>query len=196
VSEILAYLEMAKSAVGAIGVEDIESAFDLCRSCLAGGGKLIFCGNGGSAADAQHLAAELTCRFRRDREALAGLALTGNVASITAIANDYDFGKVFSRQLQALGRPGDVLVAVSTSGRSENVLEAARAARRMGIKVLGMTGGSGGELAGLCDVVIRATSDQTSHVQECLLVAGHALCNALEAELAGSEEPEGGRGQG
>ncbi|MBD3368885.1 SIS domain-containing protein [Candidatus Fermentibacteria bacterium] len=177
---------MAKSALGAMDAEGIRPALDLCAGCLRNGGKLIFCGNGGSAADAQHLAAELTCRFRKDREPLAGVALTGNIASITAIANDYDFGEVFSRQVEALGRPGDVLVAISTSGSSENVLKAARTASRLDMGVLGMTGGSGGELAELCDVVIRASSDTTSHVQECLLVAGHALCYALETQLTRS----------
>lgn len=154
----------------------------LCGA-LSGGGKVLFAGNGGSAADCQHLAGELVARFRKNRGALPGIALTVDTSVMTACINDFGPDTVFARQVEALGREGDVLWAFSTSGASSNILAACRAAKKMGMKVLGFTGGSGGEFAGLCDLCFIAPSAVTSHIQECHIVAGHMLCLVIEEKL-------------
>jgi D-sedoheptulose 7-phosphate isomerase len=156
-------------------------------ACLAGGGKLLFAGNGGSAADSQHLATELVVRLSSalERPALAGLALTTDSSLLTACANDYSFGRIFSRQVEALGRGGDLLVAISTSGRSANLLEAARAARARGLGVLGLTGGDGGALAPLCDLALVAPAANPGRVQELHIAAGHILIDLIEQRLHG-----------
>ena len=179
-SEARAYLEAARSAMQGLSADALEPAVELCWKALSSGGKLLLCGNGGSAADAQHLAAELVARFRLERKALSAVALTSDNAVITAMANDYHYSRVFARQVEALGRPGDVLVAISTSGSSPNVLEAAEAARARGLRVLGLTGSHPEGLEERCDVLITAPSAETSHAQECLMVLGQALCHCLE----------------
>lgn len=156
----------------------------LVAEALRRGNKVMFCGNGGSAADSQHLAAELVGRYRRNRPGLAALALTVDTSALTAIGNDFGFEEVFSRQVEALGRPGDVLVAISTSGRSPNVLRAVEAARALGLKTVGLTGGDGGPLAGLVDVALVVPSEDTARIQECHITLGHILCDLVEAELA------------
>jgi D-sedoheptulose 7-phosphate isomerase len=182
-----AYVEAAMSAMQGLETGALERAVEVCRRSLSSGGRLLICGNGGSAADAQHLAAELVARFRRERRALPAIALSSNTAVITALANDYDYRRVFSRQVEALGRRGDVLLAISTSGRSANVLEAAEAARGAGMEVVGLTGLDAGPLEALCTVTVLAPSSATSHAQECMLVLGHALCHCLESDLPGRE---------
>src|SRR5262249_7606011 len=142
-------------------------AAERCIQSLKNGGKVIFFGNGGSAADAQHLAAELTGRYLKERQALAGLCLTTNTSSLTAIANDYSFEKVFSRQLQALGRQGDVALGISTSGNSRNVVEGLKIARTQGLICIGLTGNAEGAVSKASDLCLRAPSDQTPRVQEC-----------------------------
>lgn len=145
--------------------------------------KLFFCGNGGSAADSQHIAAEFVGRFQKERAAWPAVALTTDTSALTALGNDYTFDIVFSRQLQALGQKGDVLVAISTSGNSKNVLEAVKQAKAMGITAIGVTGGSGGQLAGLCDIVIVAASSKTARIQESHLVIFHTICQLVEDTL-------------
>ena len=159
---------------------EISAAGRILIAAIQSGGKVMFCGNGGSAADAQHLAAELSGRFLHDRRSLAGLALTTDTSALTAIGNDYGFDHVFSRPLRGLGRAGDALVAISTSGNSPNVLEAIKAARDIGIKVVGLTGAGGGKLAGLADVCIKAPADRTDHIQEMHIAVGHMLCGIVE----------------
>ena len=161
-----------------------------CAAVVAGalgaGGRVLLCGNGGSAADATHLAAELVGRFLLEREPLAAVSLSDNPSSLTCIANDYDFTQVFARQVRALGRPGDVLIAITTSGGSPNVLEAVRAARETGLTTVGMTGAGGGELAGLTDLCLRAPSDDTPRIQECHMLVGHTVCELVEQALFGA----------
>jgi D-sedoheptulose 7-phosphate isomerase len=159
---------------------DIAAAGRVLIEAIKSGGKVMFCGNGGSAADSQHLAAELSGRFLRDRKALAGLALTVDTSALTAIGNDFGFDEIFSRQLHGLGRKGDALVAISTSGNSANVLEAAKTAREIGIKIVGLTGAGGGKLAALADVCIKVPIDRTDHVQELHIAVGHILCGIVE----------------
>jgi D-sedoheptulose 7-phosphate isomerase len=159
---------------------DIAAAGQVLVEAIKGGGKVMFIGNGGSAADAQHLAAELSGRFLRNRKALPGLALTVDTSALTAIGNDFGFDEVFSRQLRGLGRPGDALVAISTSGNSGNVLEAIKASREIGIKVVGLTGAGGGKLAPLADVCLKVPADRTDHIQEMHITVGHLLCGIVE----------------
>ena len=146
------------------------------------GNKILLCGNGGSAADAQHIAAEFIGRFKLERKSLPAIALTTDSSILTAIGNDYAYDQVFSRQVEGLGRKGDILIAISTSGNSKNVLEAARRARAMGIQVFGFTGRSGA-LRGLADLVFQADSDKTPHVQEMHITALHAVSEAVEDAL-------------
>ena len=147
-------------------ISSVDSASEVLSSCLQSGGKILSCGNGGSMSDAMHFAEELSGKFREDRPAYAAIALS-SPAHITCVANDYGFDKIFSRGIEALGHPGDTLLAISTSGNSPNILEAARTARDKGMKVLALTGGNGGELASLCDYEIRIPWDGYSdRVQE------------------------------
>jgi len=161
----------------------IGHASETMAACLAKGGKLMLCGNGGSAADCQHLAAELTGRLVRDRRPLAALALTTDTSALTCIANDYDFQQVFARQVVALGRPGDVLLGISTSGRSENVLRAVQAARGLGMVTVGLLGRDGGPLRELCDISIVVPSQTTARIQEMHILIGHTVCAQIEAAL-------------
>jgi D-sedoheptulose 7-phosphate isomerase len=161
----------------------IAEAGQLLASRLRAGGRVLACGNGGSAADAQHLAAELAGRFDRERPALPALALTANSSDLTAIGNDYGFDRVFARLVEAHGRPGDVLVAISTSGNSPNVLAAVECARAAGLASIALVGKGGGRLAGLADVAIVVPSDVTARVQECHIAAIHVLCELVDAEL-------------
>jgi D-sedoheptulose 7-phosphate isomerase len=159
------------------------AAAGACVASLRAGGKLLLCGNGGSAADAQHWAAELVSRFNHDRPGLAAIALTTDGAILTGIGNDYGNARIFARQVEALGTAGDMLLALSTSGRSPNVLEALRAARARGMGTIGFTGQAGEAMAGLCDICIRVPSASTPRIQEGHAVLGHALCAAVEAAL-------------
>lgn len=166
-------------------VDNIEKAALLISDCLKSGGKVMVFGNGGSAADSQHMAAEFVGRFKRERKALAAIALTTNTSSITAIGNDYGYGDVFSRQVEALGKKGDVAIGISTSGNSPNVLKAVSAARSLGIKSIGISGPGGGKLKPLCDISIEAGAKDTPRVQECHITVIHAICELVEDEFAG-----------
>ena len=159
-------------------------AADALITAYRSGRKALFFGNGGSAADAQHLAAEFLGRFLLDRRPLPALALHTDTSAVTSIANDYGYDHVFSRQLQALAVAGDVAVGISTSGTSQNVLEALMVARKMGLYSIGLSGASGGRMRELVDVLIAAPSSETPRIQECHILVGHALCDAVEQALA------------
>lgn len=159
---------------------DIERAGILIRNALAGGHKILFCGNGGSAADSQHLAAEIVGRFQKERPSLPALALTVDTSVLTAVANDYGYDTVFSRQVEGLGNDGDVLVGISTSGNSKNVIAAIEAARKKQMKVIGFTGMGGGKMADLCDVCLAVPSKVTARTQEMHIMMGHILCEIAE----------------
>jgi D-sedoheptulose 7-phosphate isomerase len=151
---------------------------------LRAGGKLMLAGNGGSAADAQHIAAEFLSRFAVDRAPLAAIALTTDTAALTAIGNDYGYDHVFERQLRGLGRKGDVFIAISTSGRSANVLAALKAAREIGIVTIGFTGTGGTAMQPLCDLILIAPSNQTAIIQQIYMTAAHAICGMVERDVA------------
>lgn len=155
----------------------------LAAQTLQLGGKILFCGNGGSAADSQHLAAELTGRFIKDRKPLAAIALTTDTSALTSIANDYAFEEVFARQVMALGRTGDMLVGISTSGNSKNIIRAVEEAKAIGMTSVGFLGRDGGQLQGLCDHAIVVPSDVTARIQESHILIGHTLCGLIEQHL-------------
>lgn len=163
--------------------DNIVGAVELCVESLRAGGKVMFAGNGGSAADAQHWAGELVSRFYYDRPGLAAIALTTDSSILTAIGNDYGYDYVFARQVEALGQAGDVLVAISTSGNSPNVLRAADVARARGMQVIAFTGRSGGKLLSMSDLCFRMPSDETPRIQEGHEFVGHLLCALIEAGL-------------
>ena len=165
----------------------VAAAAEIVLASLEGGGTVFFCGNGGSAADAQHLACELAGRFLIDRPSLPAVALTTNTSSLTAIGNDFGYEHVFARQLASLGSPGDVLVAISTSGASPNVSRAIQAARRLGMSVIGFTGARGAKFAAECDVALITPHPSTPRVQEGHVAMGHALCELVERALFGEE---------
>ena len=147
------------------------------------GNKVLFCGNGGSAADAQHLAAEFSGRFYTDRDALPAEALHCNSSYLTAVANDYGYNEIFARMVQAAGRSSDLLIAISTSGNSPNILKAIEAARQQHMQVIGFTGAQGGKMSALCDVLLNMPSDHTPRIQECHILVGHILCELVEKDL-------------
>lgn len=169
--------------------DDLVQAVRLCVDALRAGGKLMFAGNGGSAADAQHWAGELVSRFYYDRPGLAAVALTTDTSILTAIGNDYGYDYTFARQVEALGRAGDVIVLISTSGNSPNVVRAAEAARERGLRVIGFTGEAGGKLAPLSDICFRVPSNETPRIQEGHEFLGHLLCALIESEMHPREAP-------
>jgi D-sedoheptulose 7-phosphate isomerase len=156
---------------------------DTCAHTLKKGGKVLFCGNGGSAADAQHLASELAGRFYFDRPPLNAEALHVNTSYLTAVANDYTYDEVFSRLVRAKGRKGDVLMAISTSGNSKNVLNALKVAREMGIVTVGLTGRTGGMMKDLCTHILHVPSDDTPRIQESHIMLGHIICELVESKM-------------
>ncbi len=171
--------------------KSIAEAVDAVMGSITGGGKVMACGNGGSAADAQHFAAELVGRFERERPGLAAIALTTDTSILTAIGNDYDFASIYSKQVQALGQPGDVLIAISTSGNSANVLAAIEAAHAREMTVVALTGRTGGRLRALLsdtDVLIAVPHDRTARIQEVHLLSLHCLCDAIDFQLLGEQE--------
>lgn len=166
---------------------DIKKASELMVKCIISGKKVIFAGNGGSAADSQHLAAELVNRFRMERRPMAGLALTTDTSVITSIGNDYSFDDIFTKQLKALGQKGDVFLAISTSGNSRNILNALRVARDMEIGSIGLTGKGGGSMKDLVDVLIDVPSTDTARIQEAHILIGHILCEVVEREMVNAD---------
>ena len=165
-------------------LEEIERTGEIIRCALEAGRKLLLCGNGGSAADAQHIAAELVGRYEKRRRAWPAIALTTDTSALTALGNDFGYSEIFARQVEALARPGDVLVAISTSGDSPNVLRAVEAARAAGCRTIGLTR-EGGRLASLCDTAIGVPSSRTARIQEAHIIIGHVWCDMIEQTLAG-----------
>ncbi|HMO49742.1 MAG TPA: SIS domain-containing protein [Kiritimatiellia bacterium] len=181
------YLAVADEVFGSM-LEQVETTAQRIAACLQAGGKVLLCGNGGSAADAQHIAGEFLNRFLKERRPYAAIALSTDTSTMTAIGNDYDFAQVFEKQVQALGRPGDVLWAISTSGNAENVMRAVAAARANGLAVIGMTGGAGGRLAPASDILfcLQSTSS-TPRIQEGHQLLFHLICERLEEIMVASE---------
>jgi D-sedoheptulose 7-phosphate isomerase len=162
----------------------VSQAIEMISFSLAEGGQLLIAGNGGSAADAQHIAAELTGRFFRDRKPLRALALHGNTSALTAIGNDYGYEYVFAREFSAHAVPGDILLAISTSGNSLNILRTIEVARKTNVKVIGLTGESGGGMRNICDLCLCVPSTSTPRIQEMHITIGHTICELLEERLA------------
>lgn len=177
----------AKERFAAEQADRLAAVAERCAEALEQGKKLLLFGNGGSACDASHIAAEFVNRFSGDRprHALAALALTTDMANITSISNDSDYSQSFARQVEALGQPGDVVIAISTSGNSPNVLKAVEQAKAKGLYTVGLTGGTGGKLAGLVDAVLVAPSKHTSRIQEVHITIGHTICELVENRLFG-----------
>jgi D-sedoheptulose 7-phosphate isomerase len=167
-------------------IADVHRASKLLSACFSAGGKLLVFGNGGSSADAQHICGELVGRFMHERKALPAIALPANQAILTAWSNDYSFDTVFSRQVEGLGRPGDVAWGISTSGNSSNVVEALKVARERGLSNIGLTGEGGGRMAQWCDVLMAVPLTETPRIQEIHLVTYHAICAAVERRLVSS----------
>jgi len=180
-----------KYAAAEILSRPIAEAVSAVVGCITAGGKVLACGNGGSASDAQHFAAEFIGRFERERPGLAAIALTTDSSILTAIGNDYDFNAIFSKQVQALGQPGDVLLAITTSGNSANVLAAVEAAHAKEMTVIALTGRGGGKLGNLLtetDVHICVPHERTARIQEVHILALHCLCDAVDLQLLGEQE--------
>jgi D-sedoheptulose 7-phosphate isomerase len=182
----------AKKESMAVVIPSIIGAGNAMVECLLNGGKILSCGNGGSAGDAQHFSAELLNRFERERPGLPALALTTDSSTLTAIANDYSYNEVFSKQVTALGQTDDVLLAISTSGNSPNVIEAIKAAHNRQVLVVALTGRDGGDIAKVVtkgDVEIRIPSNSTARIQEVHLLVIHCLCDLIDTQLFGGEDP-------
>lgn len=162
----------------------IVRAAHTIHGCIEAGGQVLLFGNGGSAADAQHIAAEFVCRFNRDRQPLPAIALTTDTSTLTAISNDYGFEQIFARQIEALCRAGDVVVAISTSGRSPNIIAGVAAARERGSRTIGLTGLNGNQLAELVEFPIVINSNNTARIQECHITVGHIICEIVDSLLA------------
>jgi D-sedoheptulose 7-phosphate isomerase len=185
---IAAHLKLSREALertaqDAAIIDAARKIADVVVSALRGGNKLLISGNGGSAADAQHIAAEIVGRYKKDRPAYAAIALTTDTSALTAIGNDYGFEQVFARQVEGLGRPGDVLLALSTSGRSPNILAALKVARQRGLITIGFTGAKGTALGALCDHLLVAPSDDTAVIQQIHLTLAHGICDMIEQAL-------------
>ena len=164
-------------------ISSIDEVTKLCITCLKNGGKVILAGNGGSAADSQHIAAELVGRFYKNRKALPAIALTTDTSAITAIGNDFGFENIFSRQLEAIGKKNDIFIGISTSGNSKNILNAIELSHKLGIKTVGLTGAEGGEFKNICDITIKSPSDDIPRIQETHILIGHIICFIIEEHL-------------
>lgn len=188
--ELAKSVALMRAIADSADLEDgVVRVADACIEAIAGGGKVMFCGNGGSAADSQHLAAELVGKLVFDRPGMAGLALTVDTSALTAVGNDFGYEFVFSRQVEALGRAGDVLVGITTSGRSKNVLRAFEAARPRGIVTVAMTGQARGPVADAADHWLAVPHAETQKIQEGHIVLGHIFCALIEARIHGTNRP-------
>lgn len=176
------HLALANTVMQSNILQQIERIAAKVKEALANGNKVLFCGNGGSAADSQHLAAEFVGRFQKERQGLPAIALTVDTSILTAVGNDYGFDRVFARQVEALGQKGDVLVGISTSGNSPNVVKAVELAKEKGIYCIGMTAAGGGMLAELCDECIAVPAQVTARAQEMHILIGHILCELVDGE--------------
>ena len=181
-AEMRDHLETAQKTADTL-LNDFQHILDACVKAIRSGNKIMFLGNGGSAADAQHLATELTVRFINDRAPIAAIALTTDTSTLTAAGNDFGFDHIFSRQVDALGNAGDVVIALSTSGKSPNIIKALDTAQAKNIVTIGVSGRDGGEMLPLCDHMLIAPSNSTARIQEMHILLGHMLCGGLEQSL-------------
>ena len=163
-----------------VAINDIENAAKICIECLKNGNKILIFGNGGSAADAQHIAAEIIGRYKTDRKGLAAIALTTDSSVLTAISNDFGYLEIFKRQVEALARPGDTLIGISTGGSSQNVVNALKIAQNIQCKAIGLSGKDGGEFNAICDVNIVAKAQDTARIQEMHILIGHTICHLID----------------
>ena len=177
--EFEAHLETIKAVIGSCEAS-LEVAAGLVVQTLKNGNKVLLCGNGGSAADAQHIAAELTGRYKSERRGLPAIALTTDTSALTAISNDYGYAKVFDRQVEALANKGDLLIGISTSGNSDNIISALVTAKELGCTTLGLSGHNGGKMNDICDVNLVVPSDDTPRIQEMHILFGHTLCQIVD----------------
>ena len=184
--EFSEHLKASKKTMESIG-KSIEIAAKLCINSLKNGNKILIFGNGGSAADAQHIAAELVGRYKTERKGLPAIALTTDTSVITAIANDYGYLHVFERQVEALANEGDVVIGISTGGSSANVISALRLANDLGCKTIGFSGRDGGEFNSVCDVNLKAIAEDTPRIQEMHILFGHIICHLIELEFSSSK---------
>jgi len=183
IKDILLESIQVKEAILRSQIDSILGIAKLMIDCLRKDGKVIVFGNGGSASDSQHIAAELVGRFKKDRSALAGIALTTNTSILTSLANDYGYDVVFSRQIEALGKKNDIVLGISTSGKAKNVVLGIKQAKKMGIKTVALSGGDGGEIAKLADVSLVVPSKITARIQEAHITIAHIICEMIEQEL-------------
>ncbi|MCT7531721.1 D-sedoheptulose 7-phosphate isomerase [Aliarcobacter cryaerophilus] len=183
IKEFLAHQETIAKVIETMQ-EPLLEASKLAVETLRNGNKILLCGNGGSAADAQHIAAELTGRYKTERRGLPGIALTTDTSALTAIGNDYGYDRVFDRQVEALANKGDLLIGISTSGNSKNVINALKVAREMGCKTLGLTGRDGGAMNELCDINLVVPSNDTPRIQEMHILFAHTICQIIDNELS------------
>ena len=186
IAERLEESAQVKRAIAKSKISEIERMANLIITAYKAGGKVVLFGNGGSAADAQHIAGELMGRFELNRQAFPAIALTTNTSTLTAVANDYGYDAVFSRQIEALVNEKDVVIGISTSGESPNVIEAMKMAKLKGAKTIGLGGGDGGKLAEVADLVLIVPSDSTPRIQEAHITIGHIVCELVEKELSGT----------
>ncbi len=177
--EFKSHLETIQKVIECMG-EDLEAASKLSVDTLKAGNKILLCGNGGSAADAQHIAAELTGRYKSERRGLPGIALTTDTSALTAIGNDYGYDRVFDRQVESLANKGDLIIGISTSGNSKNVISALKLGQELGCKTIGFTGRDGGAMNDVCDVNLVVPSDNTPRIQEMHILFGHTICQIID----------------
>lgn len=182
-AEFLNHLDITSNSLKLM-LDGIQTSADMLKNCLANGGKILICGNGGSAADSQHFAAELTGRYKKERQALPAIALSVDTSALTAIGNDYGFGLIFSRQVEALAQKNDIVFGISTSGNSENVINAFHAAKTKGCKTIALSGRDGGSMKNLCDTNMIVPSHDTARIQEIHILVIHILCDILEREAS------------
>ncbi len=185
-NEFQSHLETINKVIGLME-EDIQNASKIVVDALKNGNKILLCGNGGSAADAQHIAAELTGRYKTERRGLPGIALTTDTSALTAIGNDYGYDRVFDRQTEALANSGDVIIGISTSGNSANVVSALKLGQELGCKTIGFTGRTGGVMNDVCDINLVVPSDNTPRIQEMHILIGHTICQIIDNELTPKE---------
>jgi D-sedoheptulose 7-phosphate isomerase len=186
-AEFFAHLKTAQATLEQVSTH-LEIAASLCISCLKSGGKILIFGNGGSAADAQHIAAELVGRYKIERKGLPAIALTTDTSALTAIGNDYGYARVFDRQVEALANEGDVVIAISTGGTSHNVTNALMSAKNMGCKSIGFSGRGGGEMNNLCDINLVVPAEDTPRIQEMHILFGHTICHLIDLSYCKNEE--------
>lgn len=185
-NEFNEHIDVVKGTLNSIS-EQIENAANICIHCLNNGGKILLIGNGGSAADAQHIAAELVGRYKIDRKGLSAIALTTDSSAITSISNDFGYSQVFSRQVEALANKDDVLIGISTGGTSKNIISAIVLANKLNCKTIGLSGKSGGEFNNVCSLNIVVASDNTPRIQEMHILIGHVICDLIEKEFSKSK---------